>query len=102
MPHNFKVKYNPQIHLDIQKQVAYYRKITGNNQLSTRFIKTVKTALEELKTSALHYQIRYDNVRCLPIPIFPFLAHYRIDENSKVIFVDAIFHTSNDPEKWTE
>lgn len=101
MPRNFKVQYNPQIHLDIQNQVDFYFKKTGDNQLGLRFIKTVKSALKELKSSALHYQIRYDDIRCLPIPVFPFLAHYRVNENSNIVFVDAIFHTSDDPQKWT-
>jgi hypothetical protein len=100
MPRSFKVRYNPQIHLDIQKQVDYYRRKTGDDELGIRFVKTVKAALKELKSSALHYHIRYDDVRCLPIPVFPFLAHYRIDEHSNTVFVEAIFHTSQDPDFW--
>lgn len=100
MPRNFKVQYNPQVHLDIQNQVEYYRRKTGDNQLGIRFAKTVKAALKGLKSSALHYQVRYDNVRCLPIPVFPFMAHYRVDENSNTVFVEAIFHTSQNPNAW--
>jgi hypothetical protein len=57
MPRSFKVRYNPQIHLDIQKQVDYYRRKTGDDELGIRFVKTVKAALKELKSSALHYHI---------------------------------------------
>jgi hypothetical protein len=102
MPRNFTVQYNPQIHQDIQNQVDIYRKKTGNNEQGIRFVKTVRAALKELKPSALHYQIRYDDIRCLPIPVFPFMAHYRVDEGNKTVFVEAIFHTSENPEKWIE
>jgi len=102
MPRKFKVRYNPQIHLDIQKTVDYYRRKTGNDELGIRFIKTVKASLKELKTSALHYQIRYDDICFLPIPAFSFMAHYRVDQESNTVFVEAIFHTSQNPDDWKE
>ncbi|MDW3211658.1 MAG: type II toxin-antitoxin system RelE/ParE family toxin [Reichenbachiella sp.] len=101
MARNFKVQYNPQIYLDIQKFVDHYRKETGNNQLGTRFIKTVKTTLKKLNKSALHYQVRYDDIRFLPIPVFSVMVHYRVDEENNTVSVEAIFHTKDDPEKWT-
>jgi len=100
MGHNFKVRYNPQIYLDIQKTVDHYRKETGNDELGIRFVKTVKTALKKLNTSALHYQIRYDDIRFLPIPVFSFMAYYRINEDNNTVMVEAIFRTSDDPQDW--
>ncbi|MCF6353114.1 MAG: hypothetical protein L3J06_08900 [Cyclobacteriaceae bacterium] len=100
MPRKFKVQYNPQIYLDIQKTVAHYRRETGNDELGIRFVKTVKTVLKKLNTSALHYQIRYDDIRFLPIPIFSFMAHYRINEQNNTVMVEAIFHTNEDPQDW--
>ena len=102
MPHKFKVRYNPQIHLDIQRTVDHYRRKTGNDELGIRFVKIVKASLKELKTSALHYQVRYDDIRFLPIPVFSFMAHYRVDERSNIVFVEAIFHTSQKPDEWKE
>jgi len=100
MPRKFKVQYNPQIYLDIQKTVDHYYKETGNEELGIRFVKTVKTALKKLNTSALHYQIRYDDIRFLPIPVFSFMAHYRINKEKNTVMVEAIFHTSESPDSW--
>lgn len=100
MGRNFKVLYNPQIYLDIQKTVDHYKRETGNDELGMRFVKTVKAALKKLNKSALHYQVRYDDIRFLPIPVFSVMAHYRVDEENNTVFVEAIFHSSEDPNTW--
>jgi hypothetical protein len=48
----FQSPVQPSGHLDIQNQVEYYRRKTGDNQLGIRFAKTVKAALKGLKSSA--------------------------------------------------
>jgi len=100
MKRNFELKYNPQIYEDIQRTVDYYYRETGNDELGRRFTKTVKTTIKELNESALHYQIRYDDIRFLPIPPFSHIAHYRVDESKNIVMVEAIIHTSEDPDSW--
>lgn len=102
MKRNFKLRYNPQIHEDIQKTVSFYRRETGNNELGKRFVTTVKTELKKLKHSALHYQIRYDDIRLLPIPAFSFMAHYKVDKENNLVEIEAIIHTSKDPVRWKD
>jgi len=102
VPRKFKIRYNPQIYLDIQKTIDHYRRKTGNNELGIRFAKTVKAALKQLKKSALHYQIRYEDIRFLPIPVFSFMAHYRVDEENNIVSVEAIFHTSENSHDWKD
>ena len=100
MTRNFTVRYNPHIYLDIQKAVDFYNEQTQSNELGKRFVNNVETALAKLNPSALHYQIRYDDIRLLPIPSFPYRAHYRVDEANNTVFVEAIFHTREDPGGW--
>jgi len=102
MARNFNVQHNPQIYLDIQKQVDYYREETGSDELGNRFVNAVETALKKLNRSALHYQVRYDDIRLLPIPPFSFRAHYRVDEETNTVRVEAIIHTSEDPDGWKD
>jgi toxin ParE1/3/4 len=59
-----------------------------------------ENALAKLNQSALHYQVRYDDIRLLPIPSFPYYAHYRVDEENSTVFLEAIFHTRENPEDW--
>lgn len=98
MKQNFKLHFNPQIAVDLQKTVDYYRRKTGNHKLGKRFIKIAKQEMRELKTTALHYQIRYNIVRFLPISDFPFVAHYSIDEKNKIVHIEALFHTAQENE----
>ena len=100
MKHNFKLEFNPQIYIDIQQQVDYYRKETNSNTLGKRFAKAVKNEVFRLKNYALQYEVKYDDVRCLPIPKFPVRAHYRVNETENSVKVEAIIGTSESPDKW--
>ena len=100
MRRNFKLKFNPQFYLDIQQQVDYYRKETKSNTLGKRLLKTIKSEVFRLKNSALQYQKKYDDVRCLPIPKFPVSIHYRVNEEENTVKIEAIIGTSESPEKW--
>jgi len=35
---------------------------------------------------ALHYPIRYDDIHCMPIKSFPYMAHYRVNINSETVY----------------
>ena len=39
------------------------------------------------------YQIRYDNIRCLPLKIFPAMIHFSINEEEQLIVVHAVIGT---------
>ncbi len=71
MARNFNVRYNPRIYLDIQKAVDFYIEHTQSPELGKRFVNNAENALTKLNQSALHYQVRYDDSRLLPIPSFP-------------------------------
>lgn len=100
MKRNFKVQYNPQIYIDIQETVNFFKEKTGDNQLGKRFVLTVKSQLKTLAADALHYQIKYDDIRFIPMHPFSFMAHYRVDEKSNIVRVESIIHTSKNPEEW--
>jgi hypothetical protein len=100
MTHHFKLEFNPQIYLDIQKQADYYRKETQSNALGKRFVKAVKSEIFRLKKHALQYEVKYDDVRCLPVPKFPVRVHYRVNETEKTVKVEAIIGTFESPDKW--
>ena len=82
---------------DIYKGVDYYNKQV--NGLGKRFANEVKNAVKTLKKNP-YYQIRYDNVRCLPLDTFPYMVHYSVNENLKLVEIFAIIHTSLDTENW--
>ncbi|MEZ5009164.1 MAG: hypothetical protein R2753_13520 [Chitinophagales bacterium] len=95
---SYRVFYDPEVHEDIQKVVGYYNNKTKNKDLGKRFFKLVHSELKSLSTRALHHQIRYDNIRLLLIPKFPYAAHYRVLKEQKVVIVEAIIGTGEDPQ----
>ena len=84
---------------DIQQGIDYY----DDQQigLGEKFEAAVNKHLVSIEKNPF-FQVRYDNVHCLPVKKYPYMIHFTINEADKVVTVRAVFHTSLDPEKWTE
>ena len=96
----FTVEYNPDFFNDIVQAFDWYNeKQTG---LGKRFYNMVKKQTAKLSTSALCFAVKYDDIRCMCIEKFPYLAHYRVNEQTKTVKVEALFHASRDPKIWHE
>jgi ParE toxin of type II toxin-antitoxin system, parDE len=83
---------------DIQSAANWY-----NNQqqgLGIKFTAQVKLQINSLKLHPHKCSIKYLNIRCLLVKKFPFLIHYSINENSLLVEVFAIIHTSRNPKIW--
>jgi hypothetical protein len=46
------------------------------------------------------FQNRYEEVRCLPLKKFPFMAHFTVNEKAQQVVIHAVFHTSLHPKAW--
>lgn len=88
---------DPRAIQDIQKAIDYYDEQQPG--LGLRFEDVVNKKLVALKKSPF-FQIRYDNVRCLPLKKFPYMVHFTINEQKNNITIHAVFHTSLDPINW--
>lgn len=95
----FKINLNPNAISDLQAAIDYYEdRLPG---LGRKFEKTVDRYFLTISKNPF-YQVRYDNVRCLPIKKYPFMIHFVIDESALVVKIQAILHTSLNPDKnWT-
>jgi hypothetical protein len=96
----FTVKYNPDFFDDLVQAVDWYNDKQAG--LGDRFLMNVTKQTAQLSASALHYSVKYDDIRCFCIKRFPFVVHYRIHEPSKTVRVEALFHTSRDPKIWDD
>lgn len=92
----FKVIYNPEVYNDIRQAVDWYNK--QQPELGLRFISVLKKHLRKLEHSAMHYSVRYGDIRCMPIKRFPYMIHYRVQ--NKTVLVEAIFNTYRDSGLW--
>ena len=94
----FTVEYNPDFFDDIVQAVDWYNeKQTG---LGDRLFIKIKKQTAKLSTSAMLFAVKYDNIRCMRIEKFPYMVHYRLNEQTKSVKVEALFHTSRSPEIW--
>lgn len=83
--------------LDIQEIIDYYdEQQTG---LGEKFESTLNKHLLILQKNPF-FQIRYDDVRCIPLKKFPFMVHFTIHEADKLVIIRAVFHASRNPENW--
>ena len=90
----FNVEYNPDFFNDIVQAVDWYNEKQAG--LGDRLFNNIKKQTIKLSTSALHFAVN-DDIRCLGIDKFPYLIHYRVNEQTKTVKVEALFHTSRDP-----
>ncbi len=96
----FTVEYNPDFFNDIAQAVDWYNEKQAG--LGDRLFNNIKKQTAKLSTTALHFAVKYDDIRCMCIEKFPYLVHYRINEQTKTVKVEALFHTSRDPKIWDE
>ncbi len=96
----FNVEYNPEFFNDISQAVAWY----NNKQkgLGDRLFNNIKKQTSKLSVSAQNFAIKYDEIRCMRIEKFPYMVHYRLNEQNKTVKVEALFHTSRNPEIWSK
>jgi len=93
----YSIIIEPQALHDIQNAIDYY----DNKQpgLGLRFENLLNEQLRILQKSPF-FQVRYKRVHCFPLNKFPYMVHYTLDNEKKIIAIRAVFHTSIDPTKW--
>ena len=94
----YRLKIHREALNDIQNITDWYNdKAKG---LGTRFQKQVISQINKLKSRGEIYAIRYEDVRCVVIKKFPFMVHFTIDTEKRILTVYAVFHTSRNPRIW--
>lgn len=93
---NFTLFVDPIAKADVQEGISYYNaKVKG---LGRKFHSEVKAAFKTL-TQNPYFQVRYNDVHCLPLKKFPYMIHYKIHLELNAITVYAVIHTSLNPEE---
>lgn len=67
--------------------------------LGSTFETHFDNAVISIQSNPLKTQVRYNDTRVFFLKKFPYGIHFQV--NDSVILIVAIFHTSQDPEKWT-
>jgi hypothetical protein len=91
----YRIKAEPEALDDIQQAIDWYNE--QQSGLGRTFLAEVQTAISSLKVNPF-FQVRYDNVRCLPLKKYPFMVHFTVHEPEKLVIIRAVFHTHLDPD----
>jgi toxin ParE1/3/4 len=95
----YKIKIEADALQDIQQGINYYNELQPG--LGRKFFAEVKASFNSL-TNNPFFQVRYDEVRCLPLKKHPFMIHFTIDQANQLVEVRAVFNTFLDPNNWAK
>ncbi|MBI4931562.1 MAG: type II toxin-antitoxin system RelE/ParE family toxin [Bacteroidetes bacterium] len=94
---SFEIIFEELAQSDIQQAIDYYDK--QQIGLGEKFWLSLSKHIAFISKNPF-FQIRYSNVRCLPMTKFPFMIHFILDEKVKTVYIISVFHTSQNPDKW--
>lgn len=95
---NYKVIVSPIASKNIEEAIEYYI-YKASKKVALDFLKDYKATYKALQINPF-YQYHDAKYRFLPFDKFPYIAFFIVDEPSKTVFLNAIFHTSQNPEKY--
>jgi toxin ParE1/3/4 len=91
----YTVIFSPLALIDIEQAVYYYNEQQAG--LGKRFAGHLQTTLNAIKRNPFFATVRYDDVRCTQVKKFPFLIHYTIDEDTRIVTIAAVYSTYQEP-----
>ena len=83
---------------DIKEAASWYN--TKQQNLGRRFTAEIRRKVNYIKQSPFSTATRYHDIKTAVLDTFPFMIHYSIDDNQKLVIILAVLHTSRDPDMW--
>ncbi|GAB2624116.1 type II toxin-antitoxin system RelE/ParE family toxin [Belliella aquatica] len=94
----FKVKLLPASKEDIDEIFSWYEK--QNKIAAKKFLIGLRSKLKYIQKHPLHCQVVYKGIRTILIDKFPHKIYFLVEEDTRLIIVFSVTHTSRDPEIW--
>lgn len=96
----FKIIVSPTASKNIQDAVEYYI-YKASKKVALNFLKEYRKIYKALQINPF-YQFHDTNYRFLPFDKFPYIVFFIVDEPSNTVFLNAIFHASQNPSKYPD
>lgn len=90
----------PHARQDIKDAAKWYNERKPG--LGKRFTQHVRQKVQYIRQNPKAMAIRYKDTRTTLLDTFPYLSHFTIDENQKLVIVSAVLSTARDPDIWSE
>lgn len=95
---SYKVIISDSAKADIKESALWYNK--QQNGLGKRFTQNIKECVKIIQQLPESFQVRYENNRAGIPDKFPYLIIYSVNKDNKTISIIAVFHSSQNPERW--
>lgn len=95
---NYKIIVSPIASQNIEDAVEYYI-YNASRKVASDFLIDYRKTYKALQTNPF-YQFHDKNYRFLPFDKFPYIAFFIVDDRSKTVFLNAVFHTSQSRDKY--
>ena len=93
----YKIRISPTARANIKEAVTYYKK-ENSIKVAQNFVKDYEQTLQKIIQNPF-YQIYYKNFRGLPFKKYPYIIFYQVDENRKLISINAVFQGNQNIDK---
>lgn len=94
---DFKIKISAEARRNVKDSAAYYKN-KASLKVAQNFILDYESTLKKIIQNP-YFQNYYKNFRGLPMKKYPFIIFYQIDEENKLILINADFNAKQNPEK---
>jgi hypothetical protein len=81
----YKISINPTARLDIIEAIDWYNEQQPN--LGFRYYKYAQITLKNIRNNPLAYAVRHKTTRTAIINKFPYMIHYKVDQQTETIKV---------------
>ncbi len=94
---SYKIRLEKGAKLDIDDALFYYENEVSK-KVAQKFLDDIENRLKSLKINPF-YRIYYKDFRGIPLKKYPYIVFFKIDEDNKLILVNSVFQTDQNPNK---
>jgi hypothetical protein len=87
---NYKITADPKVKYDLKEALDFLN--SRRSGFGNKFLSEYRITLKNLQKNP-NFQIRYNDIHCLPMKTFKYMIHFKIDEDNKIIHIFAVFST---------
>lgn len=81
---------------DIKEAAKWYNERQPG--LGKRFTQHVREKVKFIRQNPKAIAIRYDDTRTAVLDVFPYMIHFTVDEENKLVIISAMLSTHRDPD----
>jgi plasmid stabilization system protein ParE len=85
---------------DIKEAATWYNERQPG--LGKRFTANVRKKIHYIRQNPKAVAVRYADISTALLDTFPYMVHFTVDEEKKLVVISAVLSTSRDPKLWGE